>query len=271
MYLLFMTLGCNTNDKTDTATTPNIEYTSCDTPLPVLEWMTNAVPIEGIEGIEDELASVDLNNLEDPVDISGLIPMFRGIIAYALEIAPADLPDSLSHAQALEAGTLGEVVLASLLLGKEDPTGIDFSFFRRGFHRYYTCSRAFPSTIEGFQQVYGTYNADNGTVVDSIAKCGDRRLISVSSDVYIAESMTEGYVRETEILLQNTRRDGQLDFLVYNKDGLLTNRTQFPTVGNGPHVVTSAPYSCMTCHMNPESAENAWGYDILLPSTGPCR
>ena len=78
-------------------------------------------------------------------------------------------------------------------------------------------------------------------------------------------------VRETEILLKNKRSDGQLEFLVYDADGMLTNRTQFPTIDHGPHVVTSSPYACMTCHMNPDSSPTAWGYDLLMPETGPCR
>lgn len=271
MLVFLIILGCNKENKTDSTSIPNIEYASCESSLPAINWSEGEAPIEGLEGVEDELAAIDLSSLEDPVDISNLIPMFRGIIAYALEIAPDDLPNSLSHAQAFEAGKLGEVVLASLLLGKEDSTGVDFSFFRRGFHHYYTCSRGFPSTLEGFQQIYGAYDSGSGTIVDSIAKCGDRRLIAASVDVYIAESLMEGTVRETEILLKNTRDDGQLEFLVYDAEGLLTNRTQFPTIGNGPHVVTSSPYACMTCHMNPDSSETAWGYDLLMPETGPCR
>lgn len=78
--------------------------------------------------------------------------MFRGMIAYALKIPPMDLPNTLSHAHALEAGKLGEVVPASLLLGQSDSTGIDFTFFRRGFHHYYTCSTKFPLTLDGFKK-----------------------------------------------------------------------------------------------------------------------
>ena len=83
--------------------------------------------------------------------------------------------------------------------------------------------------------------------------------------------MVDGLVRETEILLENYRNDGQLEFLVYDQNGYLTNRTQFPTIGNDPHVVTSSPYACMTCHMNPNADSDTWGYDLLMPETGPCR
>lgn len=270
MFSLLLLLGCQSDTKSDLTDTATINVFTCDMTLPVIDWSESGMPTEGIEGIEAELAYMDFSTLVDPVDISELVPMFRGIIAYALEISPSELPDQLSHSQALAAGKLGEVVLGSLLLGQTDGTGMDFTFFRRGFHRYYTCSREFPLTLNDFQAQYGTFTSDDGTIIDSIAKCGDRNLLSVGTNVYVAESLVDGVVRETEILLRNQRTDGQLEFLVYDATGHLTNRTQFPTINEGPHVVTAAPYACMTCHLNPDSAPAAWGYDILMPETGPC-
>ncbi len=270
MLTILLFTACNPVDKSDSGEDTPVERASCEVPLPVIDWSDSGMPTEGLEGVEDELALLDLSQLSDPVDISELLPLFRGLIAYALEIAPADLPNELSHQQALQVGKLGEVVLASLLFGQEDGSGMDVSFFRRGFHHYYTCSRAFPTTLEGLQEVYGAYNSAQGTIVDSIAKCGDRNLLTVGTDVFVAESLVDGVVRETEVLLRNQRTDGQLEFLVYDANGHLTNRTQFPTVGNGPHVVTSSPYACMTCHLNAESAPTTWGYDVLMPATGPC-
>ena len=268
--MLFLVIGCDTQQKPDD-TALVVAVASCDVPLPVIDWSESGTPTEGMEGVAEELAEIDLRELNDPVDISSLMPMFRGMIAYALEITPGDLPNNLSHARALEAGKLGEVVLASLLLGQSDSTGIDFTFFRRGFHHYYTCSKKFPLTLDGFKETYGDFQSSDGAVVDSIAKCADRNIIVSSNDVLIAESLMDGVVRETEILLQNQRADGNLEFLVYDELGRLTNRTQFPTVGDGPHVVTASPYACMTCHMNPEASPTAWGYDLAFPETGPCR
>jgi hypothetical protein len=86
----------------------------------------------------------------------------------------------------------------------------------------------------------------------------------------VAESLWEGEVRETEILLTDNRSDGQIDFLVYGSDGVLTDRSQFPTIDGGTHLVTSSPYTCMTCHMNPSATDDTWAYDVLIPITGPC-
>ena len=41
-------------------------------------------------------------------------------------------------------------------------------------------------------------------------------------------------------------RMNQLFRLVYGEGGVLTDRSQFPTIGNGEHLVTSSPYTCMT-------------------------
>jgi hypothetical protein len=249
----------------------DVALSSCDTPLPAMDW-GGVGPIESVEGIEDEMAALDLSDLPDPVDVSGVLPLYLGFVAYALEIAPETIGTSITHAQAEAAGDLGRIVLGSLLLGQDSETGIDFDYFRRGFYRYYTCSRAFPLTLEGFQQVYGEYDSESGTVIDSVAKCGDRNLIlNGAAGVYVAESITEGPVRETEILLQGYRDDGQLEFVVYNADGMLATRTLFPTINEGPHIVTSAPYACMSCHFNADSSESAWGFDTIVPSAGPCQ
>ena len=41
------------------------------------------------------------------------------------------------------------MVLASLA---EDPTTMDYLLFRQGLQRYYTCAKAFPMTLEGFER-----------------------------------------------------------------------------------------------------------------------
>lgn len=96
-----------------------------------------------------------------------------------------------------------------------EPEGDRLGLYHYHYH-YYTCSRGFPLTLEGFKQVYGDYDPENGVVVDSIAKCGDRNLIpNEGAGVYVAEPIVDGPVRETEILLKGFRADGNLGFLVY--------------------------------------------------------
>ncbi len=232
-----------------------------------MDWGASPV-VDHDPTIEARLDEVDYAALDEEIDISGLAAFYRGGIAFALEIEPAELGASLSRDETLAQGHLGRVILASL--AEQVPGGMDYTLFRQGLQRYYTCSRGFPMTLEGFAQVYGEIPEDY-TDIDSMAKCNTRRLrLSPETGVYVAESLWEGEVRETEILLTDNRSDGQIDFLVYGSDGVLTDRSQFPTIGGGTHLVTSSPYTCMTCHMNPSATDDTWAYDVLIPITGPC-
>ncbi len=247
----------------------DVELVTCENPLPGIDWGDSDIP-EAFADIDAELAATDISALPDPIDISAMASIYRGFIGYALGIAPAALGDSLDHATALAAGPLGEVVLASIARDPSSEAGMDFTFFRRGFHRFYTCSRGYPLTLEGFFQTFIDYRDMDGEIVDSAAKCGDRNLILDSAtQVYIAETLESGRVRETEILLRGNRADGQLDFLVYDENGALTERSIFPNAA-GDELVAAAPYSCMTCHFDADSNPSAWTFDKLLPTSGPC-
>jgi hypothetical protein len=258
-------------DQTDSNPVVEVEFADCTMEFPDQPW-SDVKPTESRGGIPAALDKLDFSELADPVDVSNLLPLYLGFVAFALEIAPEDIDGTLSHEEILAAGDLGRVVLGAFLKGKDDALGLDFSFFRRGLYRYYTCSRGFPLTLDGFKQVYGDYDPEKGVVVDSIAKCGDRNLIpNEGAGVYVAETIVDGPVRETEILLNGFRADGNLDFLVYDSDGQLVTRTQFPTISQGPMVVTSSPYACMSCHINSDRTEHAVGLDIVRPTVGPCK
>jgi len=258
--------GGGEDTSVDDSGLPGVARPDCDVPLDGVDWGASPV-MDHNPAVVEAIAAVDFEAMDAEIDISGLAAFYRGGIAYALEIAPTELAGTLNRDAALAHGHLGRVVLASLA---ETPGTMDYMLFRQGLQRYYTCSKGFPMTLEGFQQVYGEI-AEDYTDVDSKAKCNTRRLrLSPETGVYVAESIWEDEVRETEILLTQHRTDGQIDFVVYGEDGVLTDRSQFPTIGGGEHLVTSAPYTCMTCHMNPDAAPDTWGYDVLIPATGPC-
>ena len=245
-----------------------VPVADCSVELTGVSWGQPAVSDHN-PSFEATLDAIDFEALPEQFDISELLGIYRGSIAYALEIAPSQLGGTIDRDDAIATGWLGKVVVASLVT--EDLAGIDYMFFRQGLQRYYTCSRGFPMTIDGFEATYGEIAAEY-TDVDSAAKCATRRLrINPAAGVYVAESLWDGEVRETEILLDGHRSDGQLDFIVYGADGVLTDRSQFPTLGGGEHLVTSAPYTCMTCHLNSSADADTWGYDTLFPTgTGPC-
>ena len=45
-----------------------------------------------------------------------------------------------------------------------------------------------------------------------------------------AKILVDGMVRESEIILSGHRRDVNVNFLVYNAEGQMSDRTRFPTV-----------------------------------------
>ena len=255
--------------KDDTQTEPITLVEDCTSAVGGAAW-DEGQPYESVPGIETELADLDLTSLPEQVDISSLLALYRGYIAYALEIDASELGDTLPRDETLEKGELGAVVLGSLLLG-DDVLGIDFSFFRRGFHRYYTCSRSFPATLDDFVATYGDYESWDYADMDSVAKCDIRRLRSDTDQrVWVAETLVEDHIRETEVLLGGHREDGAFDFLVYDQEGQLSDRSRFPTLNNGPAVVAAAPYVCTTCHVDTESVESTWAFTLQRPAVGPC-
>ena len=116
---------------------------------------------------------------------------------------------------------------------------------------------------------FGDWRDRTPIEVDSIPKC-ERRNLYVADDlgIYVAQIEHDGQVQETEILLTGHRPDGMLDFVVYGPDGVLTDRSPFPTLGNGPTVVATAPFTCMTCHVDYSGSVPT--YDLLVPETGAC-
>ena len=266
LCLLFALTSCAKDPSSTDSQDSGEGIDACETLLAGVPWgeISDFDPT-----FEASLNAIDFDSLPESFDISELLAIYRGGIAYALEISPAELGDTINKDEALAVGHLGRVVVAAL--STDDELGIDYAIYRNGIQRYYTCSRGFPGTLDGFEATFGSIPEDY-TDIDSAAKCGTRRLrLSPDQGFYVAESIWDGEVRETEILMDNNRADGQLDFAVYGADGMLTDRSQFPTLGGGDHIVTGAPYVCMTCHLNSSADEDTWGYDRLFPTgTGPC-
>ena len=247
-----------------------VEIARCERPLGGEPW-ENPELTEAAPGVEEDLMAIDLTRLPDTINIGQINKLFRGTVAFMLDIPPETLGDTLDKADVLARGMLGRVVAASFVLGESDPTGLDFLFLRRGLHRYYHCDRDFPLTLDGFRASIFDFPATASSDVDSIAKCGTRRLfVNGERGAYVAESLEDGVVRETEILLTGRRRDGNLDFLVYDADGRLSDRTRFPRRRGGGHVMGASPYVCTACHTNFDRTEHTIGYDLLFPDVGPC-
>ena len=208
------------------------------------------------------LAALDLEALPAELSLTSLNKLERALVGYMLEIAPSALGDALSRDLVGDMGPMGQAVLGAFAkAASEGHEGLDLIFLRRGFHRYYQCVRAFPLTLEGFRTAIGDYAAASPYDIDSTVKGTTRRLWNLQDvGIYAAETVEEGVVRETEIVLEGAREDGMLDFLVYGPEGHLMDRSAF-VAASGDDVTGASPYTCMACHFVTGTME----YTVVFP------
>lgn len=202
--------------------------------------------LEAQAGYASELASVDVSTVADPFDFGRENAFVRSIVNFVLERSSGT---SFARSEALARGGLGQALLASAARGRDGK--LDVPFLRRGLYHDYSCSRAFPQNLAAFKTRFGDYTTWESTTVDcSKPKNGPRRLRRNGDlGVYVAETVVNDEVRETEVLFTNLRRDGHLDFAVYTPGGELTDRSTFATA-NGGTVTSAAPYTCLSCHFD---------------------
>jgi hypothetical protein len=217
---------------------------------------------EGTPGFDEELAGLDLQALPATLDLSVEGEQRRAVIGYALGMTVEELGESLDRDALLARGPMGEAVAGAF--AAESPAGdmgVDFIFLRRGLHRFYACDRGLPATLDDFRAFVFDYSDIAPNIIDSRVKDDPRHLYEAPEvGIFVAETVSDGVVRETEILRAGARDDGSLDFLVYDGDGKLADRSEFATTpGNG--VVSASPYTCMTCHID----RDTWRHDIIVP------
>jgi hypothetical protein len=234
---------------------------SCDAPIGgPPQWSLTTT--EGEAGFDEALAALDLAALPAQIDISFESDFLRSIVAYALEV-DIDSLGSLDR-DALLDSEMGRAVLgAAATADRAGLDGVDIPFLRRGLHRYYACSRGLPLSLDDFlATVFDHRDVEPDRVELSQPKGGTRLLYGMpGGGVFVAETVDDdGAVRETEILVDGERADGSLDFLVYDINGDLADRSEFATQGDS-NVIGASPYTCMTCHRNPTT----WRYDVLIP------
>ena len=205
-------------------------------PGPALkEDLTEAEP-----GFAEALAAVDLAMIPDPLDYAAASSLTRSVMIWMLDRSDGT---SVTHAEALR-HPMGRAVLASAATGR-----FDLAFLRRALYFYNACTRPVPRDLPALVARYGDYTTWPTFTLDcSKPKNGPRRIReNEEAGVFIAETLEGDHVRETEVVFDRLRTDGQLEFAVYLTDGLLTDRSTF-AAGNGNSVVSAAPYTCMTCH-----------------------
>ncbi len=192
--------------------------------------------------------------LPDVLDVSKERAKFQlALVRYMLgDVGTQDQPDSgvWTRAQAESAGPLGKALLGAA--AKSTKSGeVDFTFLRRGLYAFYPCATQLPVTLAALKQKYGDFTTwSREDLACGKAKDGPRRLWHNDElGVQVAETIEGTEVRETEVLFTKTRKDGQIEFAVYTREGDLTDRSTFPTVGAATQTQPS-PFHCMSCHYN---------------------
>lgn len=220
---------------------------------------------EARPGYAEELAALDLSMVPDPLDYSADTKLAIAVINYMLGRSEGT---TISREDAMKRGGMGKAVLAAALKG----TGgkVDFTMLRRGLHYFYPCSRPLPPNLAELRQRFGDYRTwPVQELPCARPKNGPRRLYEDHKlGVYVAETVVNGKVRETEVLFSSLRKDGQIDFAAYTDEGALTDRSTFAT-GAGGEVTTAAPYTCISCHIDTAK----WSISNRMPTgTGAgCR
>lgn len=211
---------------------------------PLRPELTEAQP-----GFAQELAVLDRIRAPDPLDYSTASKLTITLINYMLGRSAGT---QISHAEALQHGGLGQTVLAAA--AKAGDGRIDFTFLRRGLYYFYPCSRPLPKSLLALRLLYGNYRVwPSHELGCARPKNGPRRIYEDSErGVYIAETVVDGRVRETEVLFSALRQDGQLDFAAYTAAGELSDRSTF-AVSDGKETVSAAPYTCISCHLDSAS------------------
>lgn len=233
-----------------------VAATACGEPLP-----GPALPEARVESDAEYLARLDAMDVEAlPVtyDLSAVSSFDSSLLEYMLDRRDVSV---LDREELLAAGVMGRAAL--LALGAEPaPSSLDLHELRRGLFHFYACERGLPPNLEAVRARFGDYRQwPSFEVANSFPKRNPRRVhYDAEVGVYVAETIRDGQVSETEILIAGAREDGALDFAAYLPDGQLTNRGHFRA--GADTTVGAAPYTCMTCHVDSESDE----YDVLFPA-----
>ncbi len=240
-----------------------VAVATCDEPVGGPFELPTATAVEAVVGYDAQLASAPLEQLPAELPLDATDPLERAIIAYMLETPSAELGGALDRDAVLGAGPLGEAVaLAFLVRLQAGIPGVDRAMLRRGLQRFYACAREHPVELAGFLAAVYDFSELPSYDVQSEVKNELRRLSGdADAGVWIAQTIVDGQVRETEIVLSDRRTDGALDFVVYDEHGQLMDRSRFMTP-DGTDISGAAPYVCMVCHSTPPQ----FTVDVVHPS-----
>ena len=249
--------GCRDDVTADTGSTFVFDYEPAACGRVVLGLPLESHLTEADQAYESRLEALDFNELPRRYYLSALNELDLSLIKYMLDRTDVDV---LITRELAEMGPIGKAVL--LALGSDPvPDFSDYKELRRGLYLFYNCSRGHPARLEDFIRIYGDYRTwPSSLIEDSHPKIYPPRIHNNDAEgIYLAETIRDGEVHETEILLKGYRQDNALEFLTYLPNGYLSNRGEFRT-GNR-FVVAASPYTCMSCHLDRESNE----FNVVFP------
>jgi hypothetical protein len=255
ILVLSLLVGCTQQTSAPTAVV-SVELATCEHPIGGPFALPADTAVEAEPGYEAYLASLDFQSLPEQLDLSETGIYHQMLIAFMLEVPRKTLGTHLNRDQLLNSGYLGTAVVAAFAeSARLDAPQPDLTMLRRGLHRWYACERGLPMSLTGFQATVHDFTSLPTRTLFSSAKNEERRLREdPSQGIYVSETLVDGAVRETEIILEGWRSDGALEFVVYDEDGHLADRSQFITE-DGVDISGAAPYVCIACHLNPGTFE----------------
>ena len=254
------------DDQTDLAVQEMVSYPTAPCLVSTADPSIPSNRSESDDTYLDRLANLQINNVPNMYNLSELDPLALFLMKYML-----DEPDllELTVEQLITYGVMGRVVLMALA-NTDLSNNVDIRELRRGLYHFYNCSRKFPATLSVFKSIYGNFDQWESTMYeDSFPKIYPRRLRHDSENgIYIAETIRNGQVHETEILLSDNRKDANLDFLSYAPNGQISSTSEFRVESS--FVVGASPHTCLTCHMSHDGNSYDVSFpDLRLPPTDP--
>ena len=209
---------------------------------------------------------VDFDLLPSRWRTEELTPIHRSVLVFALGIPPVEFRNKLVLADLMAQKPMGVVVAAAFAT---PGNRLNYTLLLGGLARFYNCAQGFPATLDDFRETVFDYQMM--AEIDSAAKCTPRRIYeNRDTHVYVAETVEEGEVRETEIIIGEDGVGTPMKFLVYDAAGRLSDRSTFPTVGGSLRTLGS-PQICLGCHVDFERDPTLFDYDDLVPTgTGVC-
>jgi hypothetical protein len=211
-----------------------------------------------VSGVDDSVF-VDVDAVA--VSLAGLELFARDLVLWMLDRRD-DGSDVVAAADAAT-GPYATAVFAAFASGSLDATVLE-----AGLARFYSCARSVPVDVDALVAAGVEFDGVDEEVASAVKGATRRIYRSSLAGAFVAQTVKDGVIVETEALLTDRRRDGSFDIVTYNAEGERTATSAFAApcaaraglsactprdadrvpVEGGVDVVAPAPLSCLRCH-----------------------